>query len=94
MEREEDVFRRLLDLELEPGPGRESLEALDLKPSYANAICLQILRKAAGGDFAAAKYVLERAEQAEPEEAPPTDLRSLSTAALLRLAGGLPEGLP
>lgn len=94
MEREAEVFRQLLGLELEPGPGREKLESLGLTPSYENAIYLQILRKAAGGDFTAAKYVLENAGRAAPEEAAPVDLRALSTPALLRLAGALPEGLP
>lgn len=95
MERESDVFRQLLGLELEPGPCRESLEDLGLQPSYENAIYLQILKKAAGGDFTAAKYVLENAGRAAPEEeTPPVNLRELSTAALLRLAGALPEGQP
>lgn len=94
MEREEDVFHRLLGLELEPGPVRESLEALGLTPSYENAIYLQILKKAAGGDFTAAKYVLENAGREPLEEEAPVDLQALPTAVLLRLAGALPEVPP
>ena len=70
------------------------LEALGLTPSYENAIYLQILKKAAGGDFTAAKYVLENAGREPPEEEAPVDLQALPTAVLLRLAGALPEVPP
>ena len=70
------------------------MEALGLTPSYENAIYLQILKKAAGGDFTAAKYVLENAGREPPEEEAPVDLQALPTAVLLRLAGALPEVPP
>ncbi len=94
---EDEGLRRLLELELEPGSIRESLEALGLPPTYENAIYLQILRKAAGGDFAAAKYVLENIGVQETSEPPALEaeaLRAMSTAQLLQLAGQAPEAPP
>ena len=94
---EDEGLRRLLELELEPGSIRESLEALGLPPTYENAIYLQILRKAAGGDFAAAKYVLENIGVQEAPEPPALEaeaLRAMSTAQLLQLAGQAPEAPP
>lgn len=94
---EDEGLRRLLELELEPGSIRESLEALGLPPTYENAIYLQILRKAAGGDFAAAKYVLENIGEAEAPAPPALEaeaLRAMSTAQLLQLAGQAPEAPP
>ena len=94
---EDEGLRRLLGLELEPGSIRESLEALGLPPTYENAIYLQILRKAAGGDFAAAKYVLENIGVQEASEPPALEaeaLRAMSTAQLLQLAGQAPEAPP
>ena len=92
---EDEGLRRLLELEVEPGSIRESLEALGLPPTYENAIYLQILRKAAGGDFAAAKYVLENIGEPEASEPPPAlaaeALRAMPTALLLQLAGEAPE---
>lgn len=94
---EDEGLRRLLELELEPGSIRESLEALGLPPTYENAIYLQILRKAAGGDFAAAKYVLDNIGVQEASEPPALEaeaLRAMSTAQLLQLAGQAPEAPP
>ena len=94
---EDEGLRRLLELELEPGSIRESLEALGLPPTYENAIYLQILRKAAGGDFAAAKHVLENIGVQEASEPPALEaeaLRAMSTAQLLQLAGQAPEAPP
>ena len=94
---EDEGLRRLLELELEPGSIRESLEALGLPPTYENAIYLQILRKAAGGDFAAAKYVLENIGVQEASGPPALEaeaLRAMSTAQLLQLAGQAPEAPP
>lgn len=94
---EDEGLRRLLELEVEPGSIRESLEALGLPPTYENAIYLQILRKAAGGDFAAAKYVLENIGEPEASEPPALEaeaLRAMSTAQLLQLAGQAPEAPP
>ena len=94
---EDEGLRRLLELEVEPGSIRESLEALGLPPTYENAIYLQILRKAAGGDFAAAKYVLENIGVQEASEPPALEaeaLRAMSTAQLLQLAGQAPEAPP
>ena len=94
---EDEGLRRLLELEVEPGSIRESLEALGLPPTYENAIYLQILRKAAGGDFAAAKYVLENIGVQEASEPPALEaeaLRAMPTAQLLQLAGQAPEAPP
>ena len=94
---EDEGLRRLLELELEPGSIRESLEALGLPPTYENSIYLQILRKAAGGDFAAAKYVLENIGVQEASEPPALEaeaLRAMSTAQLLQRAGQAPEAPP
>lgn len=94
---EDEGLRRLLELELEPGSIRESLEALGLPPTYENAIYLQILRKAAGGDFAAAKYVLENIGVQEAPAPPALEaeaLRAMPTAQLLYLAGPAPEAPP
>ena len=94
---EDEGLRRLLELELEPGSIRESLEALGLAPTYENAIYLHILRRAAGGDFAAAKYVLENTGVQEAPDPPALEaeaLRAMSTAQLLQLAGQAPEAPP
>ena len=94
---EDEGLRRLLELEVEPGSIRESLEALGLPPTYENAIYLQILRKAAGGDFAAAKYVLENMGAPEASAPPALEaetLRAMPTALLLQLAGETPEAPP
>lgn len=94
MEEEQDLLGALLAQELEPGAVRELLEGMGLKPTYENGIYLQILRKAAGGDFLAAKYVLEAAAARRQEDAPPAaweTLRTLPTAVLVRLAGDAPH---
>ena len=94
MEEEQDLLGTLLSKELEPGAVRELLEGMGLKPTYENGIYLQILRKAAGGDFSAAKYVLEAAAARRREDAPPDaweTVRTLPTAVLVRLAGGAPD---
>lgn len=94
MEEEQDLLGTLLSKELEPGAVRELLEGMGLKPTYENGIYLQILRKAAGGDFSAAKYVLEAAAARRREDAPPDaweTVRTLPTAVLVRLAGDAPH---
>ena len=94
MEEEQDLLGTLLSKELEPGAVRELLEGMGLKPTYENGIYLQILRKAAGGDFSAAKYVLEPAAARRREHAPPDaweTVRTLPTAVLVRLAGDAPN---
>ena len=94
MEEEQDLLGTLLSKELEPGAVRELLEGMGLKPTYENGIYLQILRKAAGGDFSAAKYVLEAAAARRREDAPPDPWeagRTPPTAVLVRLAGDTPK---
>ena len=94
MEEEQDLLGTLLSKELEPGAVRELLEGMGLKPTYENGIYLQILRKAAGGDFSAAKYVLAAAAARRREDAPPDaweTVRTLPTAVLVRLAGDTPN---
>ena len=94
MEEEQDLLGTLLGKELEPGAVRELLEGMGLKPTYENGIYLQILRKAAGGDFSAAKYVLEAAAARRREDAPPDaweTVCTLPTAVLVRLAGDAPN---
>ena len=94
MEEEQDLLGTLLSKELEPGAVRELLEGMGLKPTYENGIYLQILRKAAGGEFSAATYVLEAAAARRREDAPPDaweTVRTLPTAVLVRLAGDAPN---
>ena len=90
---EQTPLQALLSQEVEPGAVREALTAMGLAPTYENAIHLQIHKKAAGGDFTAAKYVLEaaRAGQEEESSAPALEaLRAMPTEALARLAGEAP----
>lgn len=91
---EQDLLGALLQQALEPGEVRELLEGMGLAPTYENGIYLQILRKAAGGDFSAAKYVLEAAAARRQEDPTPLaweTLRTLPTAVLVRLAGDAPH---
>ena len=94
MEEEQDLLGTLLGKELEPGAVRELLEGMGLKPTYENGIYLQILAKAAGGEFSAAKYVLEAAAARRREDGAPDaweTVRTLPTAVLVRLAGDTPN---
>ena len=85
---EQKIIARILKKPMEDGPLREALEEMKLKPTYENGILLQMVRKAAGGDLTAAKYILE-AGKAPPADRAGPDLREISTEALRKLAAGL-----
>ena len=78
------IIAKILKKPLEEGELRQSLEQLKLKPTYENAILLQMVRKAAAGDLTAAKYILDasRAPQAEPAGG---DLSELTTGQLRQM---------
>lgn len=84
------IFQKLLGRKLPDGPAAEELKAMRLPRTYENAVCLQIVKKAAGGDFSAAKYVLEAMRAEAPEDAglDEASLQDLPTAVLRRMAGG------
>lgn len=84
---EQKIIARILKKPLEDGPLRASLEAMNLKPTYENGILLQMVRKAAGGDLTAAKYILD-AGKAPLDEVPGPDLRDVPTETLRKLAAG------
>lgn len=81
---EQKIIEKILKKPLEEGDLRQSLEQMKLKPTYGNAILLQMVRKAAGGDLTAAKYILDASR---PPEASPTgvDLSALSTDQLRQM---------
>ena len=82
---EQKIIAKILKKPLEEGDLRQSLEEMKLKPTYENGILLQMVRKAAGGDLTAAKYILDAARVPETETAGP-DLRSVPTETLRKLA--------
>ena len=82
---EQKVIAKILKKPLEAGELRQSLEEMKLKPTYENGILLQMVRKAAGGDLTAAKYILEAARLPQTEVFGP-DLREIPTETLRRLA--------
>lgn len=85
MEQEEKILKRLLKKKLPPGTIREELEQMKVAATYDNAIWLQLVKKAAGGDLSAAKYIREAVAEnkvVQPEE---DQLQSMSTEALRRL---------
>lgn len=82
---EQKIIAKILKKPLEEGALRQSLEDMKLKPTYHNGILLQMVRKAAGGDLTAARYILDAAK--EPgEDAPGPDLSDVPTHVLRRLA--------
>ena len=83
---EQKVIAKILKKPVEDGPLRETLEALKLKPTYGNGILLQMVRKAAGGDLTAAKYILDAAKATEDTDTHSTDLREMPTEQLRKLA--------
>lgn len=84
---EQQIIAKILKKPVEDGPLRETLESLKLKPTYGNGILLQMVRKAAGGDLTAAKYILDAARpKEEATRSDGTDLREISTEELRRLA--------
>ena len=81
---ERKIIAKILRKPLEEGDLRQSLEQMKLKPTYENAIWLQMVRKAAGGDLTAAKYILDASRP--PERAPTRgDLSALSTDQLRQM---------
>lgn len=82
---EQKIIAKILKKPLEEGQLRQTLEEMKLKPTYENGILLQMVRKAAGGDLTAAKYILDAARLPEAEPIGP-DLRSVPTETLRKLA--------
>ncbi len=85
---ERAVLRQMLDMALEPGPLREELEAMKLPATYGNGMWMQLVKKAAGGDLSAAKYVREALDQTQTEQLEEDALRALPTAVLREMARG------
>lgn len=82
---EQKIIARILKKPLEEGELRQTLEGMKLKPTYENGILLQMVRKAAGGDLTAAKYILESAKASQPQTIGP-DLSQVPTEVLRKLA--------
>lgn len=81
---EQEVLRTMLVQPVEAEELRQTLESMGLEATYANAIQYQWVKKAAGGDLSAAKFLREMmATETEASDLP--DLRSLSTAELRQL---------
>ena len=74
---------------------RDCLMGLGVKPTCAAYIVFGMIQKAARGDTAAAKFLNDISQPDAPREDPDTasDLRTLSDAELLRLAGLTAETL-
>lgn len=78
------IIAKILKKPLEEGELRQSLEQMKLKPTYGNGILLQMVRKAAGGDLTAAKYILD-ATGRTAEHSVGGDLSELPTDALRQM---------
>ena len=74
---------------------RDCLMGLGVKPTCAAYIVFGMIQKAARGDTSAAKFLSDISQPDAPQESPDTasDLRTLSDAELLRLAGFTAETL-
>ena len=81
---EQKIIAKILKKSLEERDLRQSLVDMKLRPTYENGILLQMVRKAAGGDLTAAKYILGAV--APETEAVGPDLRNVPTETLRRLA--------
>ena len=79
---EQEVFRKLMKKQVEPGPLFDQLRSMKIRPTYENAVCFQMVRKAAEGDLSAAKYILGAVQEPQQEECPSWDLSECSTAQL------------
>lgn len=88
---EQKIIARILKKPLEDGALRTALEEMRLKPTYENGILLQMVRKAAGGDLTAAKYILEAGKVPE-RELQGIDLQELPTETLRAMAAEAAEG--
>ena len=84
---EREIFRKLMKKQEEPGEVYDQLRALKIRATYGNAICYQMVRKAAEGDLSAAKYILGLVQE---EEAAPSsvDFAEVSTEDLKRMVEG------
>ena len=83
---EREIVQKMMDMPLEPGTVREMLEAMGLPATYRNGMWLQLVRKAAGGDLSAAKYVRESMGVEETAPLGEDALRALPTAVLREMA--------
>lgn len=83
---EQKIIARILKKPLEEGELRQTLEGMKLKPTYENGILLQMVRKAAGGDLTAAKYILDAGRSVQ-DPSLGCDLREVPTEVLRTLAG-------
>ena len=81
---EQKIIAKILKKPLEDGQLRQTLEEMRLKPTYHNGILLQMVRKAAGGDLTAAKYILDAGRLSEQTSAG-SDLSELSTEQLRQM---------
>ena len=45
---EREIFRKLMKKQLEPGDLYDQLRAMKIRATYENAICFQMVKKAAG----------------------------------------------
>ena len=90
-----ESFRKLLTMTVEDEGQRNGLEALGVAPIYLNQILMASIKKAAGGDTAAARFIRDTiAEKTEEEKGRGNgeDLSELSDAQLRALAGEWPGG--
>lgn len=94
MEQDEKILRKLMKKKMEPGPLREELEAMRIPATYGNGMWLHLVKKAAGGDLSAAKYIREAMGEDKPQALDEDTLRSLPTAVLREMAKGPGNGLP
>ena len=93
-------MEKLLPRKVKDEEAIQCMKKLKLKPTYANAIALSLMEKAAGGDLSAAKFVRELMGDRPPEkpssdtlgkELRQLDLSRLSDAQLEELADRLEE---
>lgn len=92
MEQDGRILRQLVQKGMEPGPLRDELEAMHVAATYENAIWLQLVKKAAGGDLSAAKCIREAMGEDAPQALDEDTLRALPTAVLREMAKGGKEG--
>ena len=81
---EREIFLKIMKKQVEPGELYEQLRGMHIRATYENAICYQMVKKAAEGDLSAAKYILG-AVQTEEDNPGTVDFSELSTAELQRM---------
>ena len=89
---EREIFRKLMKKQLEPGDLYDQLRAMKIRTTYENAICFQMVRKAAGGDLSAAKYILEAVQEDRPPMTDAVDFSEVPPEELQRMLKGGPHG--